>query len=667
MIEIRKQQIAELLDSTYFQLSSILPSQWAEANRRMGSAESKYKGKFSYDITPYCKEIVDCCSPTHPAKIVSVMKGQQVGFSTGVIEPAIGWTIAENPGNILFLTGHSDLADEAVNKLDLMIDSCGIRHLIRPQAIRAKSMKTGDTNSKKEFPGGSLVSGGASNHKLLRQRSIKVAFIDDFDAAKSATKESGSTRKMIEGRLAAYFDEMKLFYISTPELKQTSNIEPVYYLGDQRKYKVPCPCCGDFINLEWEVELESGNKAGITYKVDDKGKLIKGTVGYICQSCGGFFTDAKKYEMNINGIWTPTAEPFQEGYYSYHLSSLYAPPGMKNWEAYVYDYLEACPIGQPRKEHLYKTFVNLCLGQTYEEVSEEIQSNALQKNIMDYEVGSVPEKLSLQHGNGKIVLITCAADLNGVEDDARLDYEVVAWSENGSSYSITHGSIGTFVPRENLLRHKEDRERWSYRHGVDNSVWTAFEELLQATWITDTGRKMKAFVTGLDVGYMDKYAWAFIDRTNNNVLGLKGKNTEVYVKNDADRRSFKSGQERGKLYIVEGNMVKDDIADLIRLNWEKGTHQPAGFMNFPTPSGGKYLYQNYFAHYEAEHKQPQTAKDGTVSGFRWVKKDSTVQNHLFDCRVYNMVVKDIIVWQICRELKIQNGTWADFVNVLLQR
>jgi len=38
--------------------------------------------------------------------------------------------------------------------------------------------------------------------------------------------------------------------------------------------------------------------------------------------------------------------------------------------------------------------------------------------------------------------------MNGTEQDARMDYEVVAWSESGATYSIKHGSIGTFIPRE---------------------------------------------------------------------------------------------------------------------------------------------------------------------------------------------------------------------------
>jgi phage terminase large subunit GpA-like protein len=308
---------------------------------------------------------------------------------------------------------------------------------------------------------------------------------------------------MIEQRFAAYYDKMKLYYISTPELKQLSNIEPVYLLGDQRKYHIPCPCCGDYIDLRWScpVEGDSNEMAGIYWKTDSVGRLITDSVGYICQKCGGFFKDNNKYELNLAGEWRPTAIPSEEGFYSYHLSSLYAPPGMYDWKHYVNDWLKAHPEGQERKEDLYKAFVNLVLGQTYEEKGEAPKANELQKNIRNYEIGLIPEKVSIADGNGPIVMITCACDLNGTEHDARLDYEIVAWSESQSSYSIKHGSIGTFVPREGEKRIKEDRARWTYEYYATNSVWPELTKMLSDVYLTDTGRKMKIFFTGVDCGH----------------------------------------------------------------------------------------------------------------------------------------------------------------------
>ena len=69
---------------------------------------------------------------------------------------------------------------------------------------------------------------------------------------------------------------MKQFFISTPKFKP-SNIENMYMMGDQRKWHVPCPKCGEYIELLWFTEIE-GDKCGIIFEKDEKGRLIANTI-----------------------------------------------------------------------------------------------------------------------------------------------------------------------------------------------------------------------------------------------------------------------------------------------------------------------------------------------------------------------------------------------------
>lgn len=649
----------KIIDEADISISDVMPSAWCEENRMMTPDVSPIPGPFSYDNSPYLREVVDCLSPDHPAVIVAVMKGAQIGFSTGVIEAGIGWIISNSPGNILFLVGHEDLVKDAMKKVDRMIDNSGIRDFIKSTSKRKRNTKSGDTDQMKEFPDGYLKL-GISNHKTLRNISMQYGFIDDFEGMKGSTKESGSTQKMIEQRFSAFAKKMKLFYISTPELKETSNIEPVYLLGDQRKYNIPCPCCNEHIPLEWSIKSEINDKemAGITWKVDVENNLIADSVGYTCQKCGGFFDDRNKTEMIQQGKWIPTAKPSKPGYYSYHISALYAPPYMFGWTHYVRDYMEANPIDGKRNEELWKTFKNLVLGETYEPTGESISANELQKNIRPYEIGTVPEKLSIADGNGKIVMLTCGCDLNGKEKDARLDYEIIAHSESGATYSIDHGSIGTFIPRD---KHPERRDHWTYEHGVHNSVWPEFDEVLRKIYERDEGPPLQIFYTGVDTGYQTSYAYQFVDQSNLNVVSLKGKDDEKFISPFADLKTFKQSREKGNLYLVESNHTKDTLSYHMGLKWdpENGNQQPFGFMNFPTPSDGKYLYSNYFSHFEAEHKVID--KKGT---YRWLKKSQQHQNHLFDCRLYGIVARDILLDKLFKEMKIKNGVWKDYVNII---
>lgn len=656
-------QIANILEFGKVSISNIKPADWTEQNVIMGKP---FPGPYRYWLTPYWREVINRFAQDDPMKWMAIMKGAQIGFSAGVLIPTILWMIKNDPSNTYFLVGSPNLVEKATEKLDIGIDNAGLRTYIKPQVNRKRNQKTGDTNNKKEFIGGYVHIGSANNHEDIRDVSLKYGLFDDWESVKSKSKKSGDTRKLLEQRFAAYEYSHKICYGSTPELDEESNITAAYVLGDQRKYLIPCPCCSTFIELKWTIEKD-GRIGGITWKLDENGKVIKDSVGYICQECGGFFDDKNKQDLLNAGFWKPTAEPSKPGYFSYHISSLYAPIGMYDWKHYVNDYLECNPPGQPRKEDLWKTFVNVVLGETYKPTGTDINANDLQLNCRNYEVCTVPEKISERDGNGKIVMITCAADLNGKEEDARLDYEVVGWSENGSSYSIMQGSIGTFVPRESQKTIKKDRERWTYNHGKSNSVWKEFDKILDKTFLVDNGsRKMKIFFTGIDTGHFTENAYQYIDNTNFHVCGLKGdKDKQIKVMLDAP--NFRKARERRNLYIVEVNKVKDKLSNLIALKWNKDydKEQPPGFMNFPTPSNGMYLWEDYFSHYQAEQKILDK-KDGN-SSFIWRKKNSAVQNHFFDCRVYNYALKDIITMIICESLKIKNYEWGDLVNSILGR
>lgn len=662
----------EILDCAKFILSRLKPSEWAELNRMMTSDVSPIPGMLSYKNSPYTREIVDCFSPDHPMRIMAIMKGAQIGFSTSVIESAIGWIISQNPGNILFLIGHDDLVDESIAKVDRMVDNSGLRALIKSNTMRTKNMKTGDTNRKKEFPGGSLI-GGIANHKTLRNRSVQYGFIDDFEAMKASTKEAGNMTDMIEQRFAAYRQKMKLCYISTPELEATSNIKPVYLLGDQRKYFIPCPCCGEFIDLQWSVKslIDPNKTAGIHWEIDGAGALVPGTVGYVCQACGDKFDDKNKNKLLLSGMWKPTAKPSRDGYYSYHISSLYAPTYMFDWEDYVYKYLEANPVGQPRIESKYQTFVNLVLGETYSPPGTSIKSSDLQvNNVRKYAIGIIPEKQSIADGNGKVVLITCAADLGGLvtginsdHDDVRLDWEVCAWTESGSSYSIDQGSIGTFTPAH-MGKRDDAREIWSYDMSKPNNVWKEFTKIISKLYDVDgTGRKMSINITGVDTGFAEHHAFNFIDRSNLTIIGLKGDKEHKYIPFGDNSPIWKEGSSRSKLYILKVGKLKDQLAQRISLRWDKysADPQPAGYLNFPQPSGEKYSLENYFLHFESEERKLDKSNN-----FIWQKKTHTAQNHFWDVHNYQMALKDIMMENVFKELKIKNGTWPEFCEWVLR-
>jgi len=664
-----------LIDSNEFKLSDIKPSDYVEANRTMTSDVSAWQGKFSFNKNPYLKEIINRLSPDDPARVIAVMKGAQIGFTAGVIEGGIVWIISECPGPIIFMCGDKELTKEVVEKrLEQAIDSCGLRHLIRPNTIRKTNQRTGDTSTSKEFAGGFLLADGVNNTNKLRNRSLMYGFIDDFDAAKIEDKNEGSFRSLVEMRFASYAFKMKLFYISTPTVKGRSNIENVFLLGDQRYFNVPCPKCGEFIPLKWREKIlgEDNEYGGIHFELNDHGKLIDKSVGYVCQKCGQLFYEKHKQEMLQHGIWIPTCEASEPGYFSYNISSLYSPPGMYSWLHYVRKWLECYPNGLLAKPNLgqLKTFLNTCLAQTYEERGKAPKILQLTQNTRSYKIGEVPVMLSEQDGNGMIVMLTCTCDLNGFVDDARLDYEVLAHAENGSTYSIDAGSIGTFQ----RMGTKEERQQYTYRNNEPLNVWDIFlRDVLQKQYVTDKGGFLPIYAVAVDTGNFTHYAYSFIDicqqlTTPLLTIGIKGEPDKIR-RIGIDKHSFKKSSEKTNLYMLEVNMLKDILADKMELRWHEGSGltQPDCFMNFPEPSDGKYTVKNFFTQFESEHKVQQLNSDGSEIGHKWQKRHSTVANHFWDCRVYSIALRDIFVELICKEAGIKYPDWGKYVEMMKKK
>ena len=643
-------KLLDLFSSIQTDRTILSPSQYAEKYRSLTSDVSTIKGKFNYNITPYTREIVDTLSQFHPAKIIGIMKGAQSGLTEGLVVNGTLWKIANNPGNILLLSADDELSKEIITgRLDQGIQSCGIQHLIRPNTIRKRNQRTGDTDRHKEFSGGHLFAGSiGSVVKYSHQRSLQTVFLDDWDKAPVLDKVEGSLFELIQLRLSTSSKTMKQYYISTPKTRP-SNIENVYLLGDQRKYLLPCPKCGDFIEIFWSGTVGKDH-VGVYFEKDSLGKLIEKSVGYVCQSCGAFFKETNKYEMNLNGNWKAFAEPSMEGFYSYQMNNLIGAPHMFNWNDYAKQWLRIWKDGNESISKR-KVFRNQVEGLPWEETKMDIKKNRLIKNTRKYSVGEIPNKQSKDDGNGNILLITCACDLNGPIDDARLDYDVWGWAENGSVYSIDQGSIGTFQSYSK----NDDREKLTYKNEQANNVWDIFyNDVINRTFYTDEGDERKIMIVGVDTGYAEHFAFTFINDHPKLVYGIKGGSDGKFHKYDRNVPVFKKGKTRPNLFILDPNVLKDQLAEMINLHWNEENMQPPGFMNFPVPTAEKYT-PKYFVQYEAEHKILEENEEGEAIGWKWDKIKSTAQNHFFDTAYYNLALRDIFANNVCKEIKMVDG------------
>lgn len=643
-----------------------LPTDWYESKKILMPASAALPGYVTYKNTPYWREPLNCISPDHPARDITIMGPAQDGKTFMVLEPMIGYTIECNPGNILHLTGNSDLSPDASLRVDQMIDNCQLRRLINPAVQKLRNNRTGDTAIRKEFSTFTYRVNSITKKNALRQNDIMVLILDDADAAKKVYSGVGNIWDTARGRTKAFEWKCKRVCTSSPEERFSSLIVEVFERSDKRLYFIPCPCCHEFITLLPTFKVDEKETAGLIWKLDNFGRVDPKSVGYICQKCAGFFDEENKLDWMNDGRWEPQCVPQEIDHYGYKKSGLLAPPGMTSWTSLANGWVKCNPENAPRIEAQWQTYVNIQLGEPYDQPKEEISATELMANEREYPLGTVPEELSKKDGNGEIVVLTLTADVNGKVDDARIDWSVIAWAKSGATYLVDKGSFGSFVPYENAEARRKRHERnevWSYELKAKNSVWPEFDKKMAQIFLSESGRKFKVFMSGIDTGYLEEQVYNYIDHSNFNIVGLKGEKESALVKIGVDVPIFKPGKSRPNLFLVQVNLVKNDLAGIMRLKWKKDSDemQPFGYMNFPKGCGYKEFYQ----HFESEHKV-EDIKNGTIVGYKWEKKTPTSQNHFFDVTVYQYTLRDILLWRIFKkDLKVDKYSWVDFVALVI--
>jgi phage terminase large subunit GpA-like protein len=653
--------------------------EWVEKNLYLPKTSSQYSGPFSYNMTPYWKEPISYLHSSSPVRTVSIMKCVQGGATEGVIIPGIAYTISEDPCPVLLTAGDQTLAKDTVEKrIDPVLQESNLTHLLRPHVVKKTNNKSGDTSASKEFFGGSLYARGTQSATPFRQFPAKKVFADDYDAAPRELGNEGSVKGLIEGRQNSFGEKAKSYYISTPTVTGSSNIYDQFLLGTQKAWNWPCPHCGKYVKIEFKIEKEDGSIAGIVWLLDGKGRLNVKSVGFMCPNCANIITENKKYELNLNGIWVPgTSEPIERHHESFHFNGLCLPAGFTGWVKIVEEFILANPPGQPADVKALRTWHNLRMGLPFAEVGESPRVNELMENTREYLPGIVPDATCAKDGNGSIIMLTLACDINGImekdNEDVRIDWEILAHSSNGPTYSVDHGSIGTFkrlrdkskAERENDI----DRDKYTLNPGMKFSVWPLLEEIIKREYHVESNstETRSIDISCIDTGFGEKLAMQFVKNLREEdilIFGVKGRKEETYRKLSTDKPAISRSKEQPKfLYNVEVNQIKDDLAQNMKLRMGDDGSQPSGFMNYPQPTDGKYNMKNYFSHYEGERKN-EVVKNGEVVGYVWEKKNNQSQNHFWDVRVYNLAAPMIYLDIVKQDSRYKNLTWEDFIMLV---
>lgn len=567
-------------------------SEWAEAKRYLPSELSPLHGFWDNNNNPAMVEIMDCMSENSPIREVALKKGAQVGWTTAVIENFLGYIIDYCPGPTMFVTATKDMAEKAVElRIDRMIQNAGLMDKIYAQNQQADkyNRKTGNTKSKKEFPGGFILPIGSNSPNSLRMTSVKNLLMDEIDAFPVSAGKEGDPISLAEKRTNAYQHQRKVLYGSTPLIKGTSKIDKLYKKGDQRQYHVPCKDCGEFQQLIFEQ---------ISYERDDDGYLILDSVVYVCKFCGCIWKNSDKEYFLPKGKWVPTARSVNPNFRSYHLSGLYSPVGTYDWEKAVEDWIEA----QTDIQKL-KTFVNTVIGEPWEEKGKKNDYRVINKKRTDYSRGTVPPE---------VICLTAAVDVH----DNLFYIEIVGWARNQVTYSI------------DWIELEVDNEAFS------SSGWDELDDVLSKKY-----GNLSILMAFVDSGHKTDKVYAFCSRFTNGVFPCKG--GSKFKGSNAYKTSSVAGEDNLTLIVLAGNYYKDKLFSWLNLEKKNDGEIPYGFPFYPNDYGDEF-----FKGYENEILMEQIDKLGNVVGHNWERRTTKAFNEPWDVRVYAMVAFDYLVDQV---------------------
>ena len=604
-----------------YERNLLLVSEWAEKNRVLPPSVTAIPGPWDNSVTPYLVELMDCFSEGSPVQKIAIMKGSQIGFTTGLIENSLGYIIDHTPGPCMFVAGDKAMAEQSIElRIDKMLESSGLQDKIFSQTKKLNNRKTGDTKQKKEFPGGYLVAVGPNSPAKLRSLSIKYLFFDELDAYPISTGIEGDPVTLAEKRTDSFESIRKIAYISTPLIEGSSKIAECYHKGDQRKYYIPCVHCEEYQVLEWN---------NIKYDKDEEGNVVYDSVRYECPFCKKFFKNSDKVVFLERGEWRPTKEAKEFNYRSYHLNSLYSPIGMRSWESTVQDWNNI--EGDVQK---LQAFVNTVLGEPWIERGQAPNYEKVLARREKYTQGTI---------NKNVLILTGGVD---IQKD-RIEVELTGWGKKKENWSIEYKIFESEF--ENVEHENPDLD--------DDNCWQKLDEFLTKKFITEDGRHLVISMCFIDSSYATSTVYQFCEKYNGGVYPIQGFSKLGPRKAKAIIQREVSGYELVR-YDVMVDIFKDEIATALRKDAPiAGTKYPAGYCHFP----GDYN-ESYFKQLTAEERFLKTDSKGNKF-YVWENRKNR-RNEAFDCRVYSLAALNLFYDLVSAEYEEEDMPWARFWGLL---
>ncbi|MGH9806781.1 MAG: terminase gpA endonuclease subunit, partial [Terriglobia bacterium] len=282
----------------------------------------------------------------------------------------------------------------------------------------------------------------------------------------------------------------------------------------------------------------------------------------------------------------------------FHINALYSP-WRENWFQLAQEWHEANKENNPEK---LKAFINLRLGETWEEQGDSVEALTLKTRLEPYQA-EVPDGVGL---------LTAAVD---VQSD-RLECVVKGWGDKEESWLIAYQQC--------------------FGDPGQEAVWNELDSFLLSTWEHGSGQKVKITCTMIDSGglHTDSVYRFVRARQGRKIFALKGSSESG--KEILGKFSI-NNQYRVKLWLIGTDTAKDRIFARMKI--------PApgpGYMHLPDFAEDEYLAQL------TSEKAVRRYRRGKGTLREYIK--TRARNEALDLEVYAMAALYVLGQAAIRKL-----------------
>ena len=428
-----------------------------------------------------------------------------------------------------------------------------------------------------QFEGMYLTIAGSNSPSSLASKAIKYLFLDEVDKYPGASRKEADPISLARERTKT-FANRKIYMTSTPTFRTGAIWKALEAADVEKHYFVPCPHCGEMIELKFkQIKWPEGGE-GIT-AADRADQAV-----YVCQECNSVITDQQKDKILRLGEWRIVRENNSaRKKIGFWISTLYSP--FVRFSNIALEFLNSYEDSEK-----LQNFTNSWLAEPWEDTKLKMEEEMVMKRRTELPEFIVPDWARL---------LTAGVDVQ----ETCLYWTIRAWGNYITSQNIAHGQALS---------------------------WSEIERIMNLSYEKQGGGSLVVSLCLIDSGFDTDSTYDFCVNNLDWALPVKGSSHamdnhfKVSKINKLDSKAFGMN-----LVIVDGGKYKDMIA--ARMHKENGD---GAWMVYSTCD------LEYAKQVTAEHKIH--VKVGARIEQKWQEKYSHAANHYLDCEVYAFAAADIM-------------------------